>query len=250
VRYRAGLITRPKRVRFPLLQYLGREGLMEKQKRVAIYARVSTADQTCENQLLILRRYCETRGWTITREFIDHAISGSKKNRPSLHQLMEFAWPGNVDCVLVWRWDRFARSMSHLVEALDIFRERGVDFASHEERMDTTTSQGRLMFGVFASFSEFERNLIQERIHAGMARAYVCRTCSHQKHRAMVCAQCGCKSYTTNKQMGRTPLDPAKVSQIRALGGTASIRAIAARVGVSKSIVHKVLSTKGVEIVA
>jgi len=203
------------------------EGLMEKQKRVAIYARVSTADQTSDNQLLDLRKYCASRGWTVVDEFVDNAISGSKKDRPRLRSLMEFAWPGVVDCVLVWRFDRFARSLSHLVQALDTFRERGVDFASHQERIDTSTSQGKLMFGIFASFSEFERNLIQERIYAGLARAR-----------------------SQGKRFGAPPLPDIKRQEILALRGTASIRSIAARVGVSKSLVQKVLSTKGGPIVA
>lgn len=200
---------------------------MTDRKRVAIYARVSTSEQTSDNQLLELRSHCASRGWTIVREFVDHAISGSKKDRPHLRELMEFAWPGDVDCVLVWRFDRFARSLSHLVEALEEFRERGIDFASHQERIDTSTSQGKLMFGIFASFSEFERNIIQERIHAGIARAR-----------------------SQGKRLGRTPLAPDKISAIRALDGKASIRKIAARIGVSKSVVHKVLSTKGALIVA
>lgn len=204
-----------------------REGLMQKTKRVAIYARVSTSDQTADNQLLDLRKYCDACGWKVVDEFVDHAISGAKKDRPRLRQLMEFARPGNVDCVLVWRFDRFARSLSHLVEALEIFRERGVDFASHQERIDTTTSQGKLMFGIFGAFSEFERNLIQERIHAGIARARA-----------------------DGKRLGRAPLDPKQVSEILRLRGRGSVRAIAARIGVSKSVVQKVLSTKGPPIVA
>lgn len=200
---------------------------MEKQKRVAIYARVSTVDQTSENQLLDLQKYCAANRWTIVREFIDHGVSGTKKDRPHLRELMEFARPGNVDCVLVWRFDRFARSLSHLVEALDQFRERGIDFASHQERIDTSTSQGKLMFGIFASFSEFERNLIQERIFAGLARAR-----------------------SQGRVGGRRPLDQSKIAEILALRGKGSVRQIAARTHVSKSIVQKLLSTKQVEIVA
>lgn len=200
---------------------------MEKHKRVAIYARVSTADQTTENQLLDLRKLCSSCGWTIVREFLEPPISGAKKDRAMLRELMEFAQPGNVDCVLVWRFDRFARSLSHLVEALEIFRERGIDFASHQERIDTTTSQGKLMFGIFGSFAEFERNLIRERIYAGLARARI-----------------------NGKRLGRAPADPATIAEIRSLAGKASVRAIAARIGVSKSLVQKVLSTKGMRIVA
>lgn len=210
---------------------------MTKQKRVAIYARVSTSDQTAENQLLDLRKYCDACGWKVVREFVDHAVSGAKKDRPRLRELMEFARPGSVDCVLVWRFDRFARSLSHLVEALDTFRERGVDFASHQERIDTTTSQGKLMFGIFGAFSEFERNLIRERIHAGLARARF-----------------------NGKRLGRAPLSREKIDEIISLRG-ASVRTIAARVGVGKSVVSKVLrlellaaegklSTKGTRIVA
>jgi DNA invertase Pin-like site-specific DNA recombinase len=200
---------------------------MEKTKRVALYARVSTSDQTSDNQLLELRRHCASRGWSVVREFVDHAVSGSKKDRPHLRELMEFAWAGDVDCVLVWRFDRFARSLSHLVEALEEFRERGIDFASHQERIDTGTSQGKLMFGIFASFAEFERNIIQERIHAGLARARAQGT-----------------------RLGRAPLSSRKVADILTLRGKASIRAIATRIGVSKSVVHKVLSTRPISNVA
>ena len=137
---------------------------------VALYARVSTQDQTCENQLLELRRYAEARGWQ-TVEYVDHAVSGSKDRRPALDQLAADVKRHKVAAVACWRLDRLGRNLRHLVLLLDEWQARGVAFVTLGEGIDTSTPAGRLVAGVLGSIAEFERSRIQERIHAGLARA-------------------------------------------------------------------------------
>jgi DNA invertase Pin-like site-specific DNA recombinase len=141
-------------------------------RRAALYARVSTdaRGQDPETQLRQLREYAERRGFTVAGEFVDHA-SGTSNDRPQFKKLMEAARRREVDVVLVWRYDRFARSTQALVNALMEFRALGVDFISHQENVDTTTPQGELVFGMMASLAQFESSLIGERVRAGMARA-------------------------------------------------------------------------------
>jgi putative DNA-invertase from lambdoid prophage Rac len=138
--------------------------------RATIYARVSTSDQTCENQLLELRRYCEARGWQAT-EYVDAGISGAKDRRPALDQLMADAKRRKVDLVVCWKLDRFGRSLAHLVNAIQALTDAGVGFTSLGEGIDTRSATGRLMLGILGSFAEFERERIRERIHSGIARA-------------------------------------------------------------------------------
>ena len=136
----------------------------------AVYARVSTSDQTCENQLLELRRYADARGWRIV-EYVDHAVSGSKDRRPALDQLTADVRRHKVNTVICWRLDRLGRNLRHLVLLLDEWQARGVAFVTLGEGIDTSTAAGRLVAGVLGSIAEFERARIQERIHAGLARA-------------------------------------------------------------------------------
>ena len=138
--------------------------------RAAIYARVSTADQTCENQLIDLRRYCAARGWDAT-EYVDTGVSGAKDRRPALDQLMAHARRRKVDTVVVWRLDRFGRNLRHLITAIEELNAAGVSFVSMGENIDTASPTGRLLLGIMGSFAEFERERIRERIHAGLARA-------------------------------------------------------------------------------
>lgn len=137
---------------------------------VALYARVSTHDQTCENQLLELRRYAEARGWR-TVEYVDHGVSGSKDRRPALDQLTVDVKRHKVSAVACWRLDRLGRNLRHLVLLLDEWQARGIAFVTLGEGIDTSTPAGRLVAGVLGSIAEFERSRIQERIHAGLARA-------------------------------------------------------------------------------
>ena len=141
-------------------------------KRAAIYARVSTVDrgQDPETQLRQLREYADRRGFGITEEFVDRA-SGTRSDRERFRRLLEAARRRQFDVVLVWRYDRFARSMRELVNALSEFESLGIDFISYSEGADTTTPQGKLLFGIMASLAEFERSLIAERVKAGMQRA-------------------------------------------------------------------------------
>lgn len=145
---------------------------MVSHKRVAIYARVSTLDkgQDPETQLMALKEYAERRGFQIVGEYIDYA-SGTREDRPRYRTLLEAARKRQLDVVLVWRYDRFARSTQALVQALKEFQSLGVDFISYQENIDTTTPQGEMIFTVMASIAQFESALISERVKAGMARA-------------------------------------------------------------------------------
>jgi DNA invertase Pin-like site-specific DNA recombinase len=137
---------------------------------VAIYARVSTRDQNCELQLRELRQYAERRGWLVVGEYVDH-ISGSKDSRPHLNRLMADAHQRRFDAVVVWKIDRFGRSLKHLVTALADLAAYGVAFVSLRDNLDLSTPSGRLMFHVVAAMAEFERELIRERVRAGLANA-------------------------------------------------------------------------------
>lgn len=141
-------------------------------KRAAIYARVSTHNgQNPEMQLNEVRVYCERRGWAVAGEFVDTGISGSKERRPALDRLLADCRKRRIDAVVVYRYDRFARSVRQLVNALEEFRSLGIDFVSLHEGVDTSTPNGRLVFGIFASIAEFERELIRDRVRSGLAAA-------------------------------------------------------------------------------
>ena len=138
--------------------------------KVAVYARVSTHDQTAENQLIELRRYVAARGWSAV-EYVDHGVSGAKDRRPALDQLVADVRRHQVQGVVCWRLDRLGRNLRHLVMLLDDWQSRGVAFVTLGEGIDTSTPAGRLVAGVLGSIAEFERARIQERIMAGLARA-------------------------------------------------------------------------------
>src|ERR1700730_722281 len=141
--------------------------------RVALYERISTLNhgQDPEVQLRELRAYCERRGFEIAGEFIDKGISGSREQRPALDKLMAVCRKRLVDAVVVYRYDRFARSLRQLVNALEEFNSLDIDFISLHEGVDTSTPNGRLVFGIFASVAEFERHLTRDRICSGLAAA-------------------------------------------------------------------------------
>ncbi len=141
-------------------------------KRAAIYARVSTNNgQNPEMQLAEIRQYCLKREWTVAKEYVDKGISGVKEHRPALDSLLVDCQKRAIDCVVVYRYDRFARSLRQLVNALEEFRALGIDFVSLHEGVDTSTPNGRLVFGIFASIAEFERELIRDRVKSGLALA-------------------------------------------------------------------------------
>lgn len=179
--------------------------------RAAIYARVSTNNgQDPTMQTRELREYCERRGWEIAGEYVDAGISGAKERRPQLDLLLAVCRKRRVDAVVVYRYDRFARSLRHLVNALEEFRSLGIEFISLHEGVDTSTPNGRLVFGIFASIAEFERELIRDRVRSGIAAAR-----------------------SKGKTLGRpkVALDAARIATLRASGR--SWPQIAAELGVS-----------------
>jgi DNA invertase Pin-like site-specific DNA recombinase len=141
--------------------------------RAALYMRVSTKNhsQTTETQALALREYAAHRGFAIVEEYTDNGISGTKDSRPALDRLMRDAKARKLDVVIVARFDRFARSVSHLLRALDEFSHLGVDFISLSESIDTSTPIGKMLFTVLGAMAELERNLIKERVQMGISRA-------------------------------------------------------------------------------
>src|SRR5262249_32507943 len=188
--------------------------------RSALYCRASTTDQKVEMQLVALREYAERRGWQVAAEYVDQGVSGSKKRRPALAKLMADARRRAMDAVVVFRFDRFARSVSHLARALDEFRALGIEFVSLHEAIDTSTPMGRAMFHIAGAFAELEREIIRERVKAGLANA---------KRRG--------------RKVGRprTTVNIAKVHAMAANG--LSARAIAKTIGVSDYTVRGILSS-------
>jgi DNA invertase Pin-like site-specific DNA recombinase len=138
--------------------------------KCAIYARVSTTDQTCENQLLELRRFAAARGWEPV-EYVDSGVSGAKERRPQLDALMAAVRSRKADAVIATKLDRLARSVSHLVAMGREFQDLGVDLVILDQAIDTSTATGRLLYHVLASIAEFERDLIRDRVLAGLKRA-------------------------------------------------------------------------------
>ncbi len=190
-------------------------------KRVAIYARVSTIDknQDPETQLRVLRDLVRHHdGWSVADEFVDHA-SGGTTDREKYQELLDRVRKRQVDVVLVYRYNRFARSTRELINSLEEFRALDVDFISYSENIDTTTPQGRFFFTVIAGFAELEREQISENVRAGMARA-----------RAQ------------GKQISRPRIPEAKQKQIRDLAASGkSKRAIARELGVNRQTVTNYL---------
>ena len=187
-------------------------------KRIALYARVSTSNgqQDPEMQLRELREYAEHREMSIVGEYIDR-MTGSKDSRPSLNRLMADASQRKFDAVLVWKLDRFGRSLRHLVNALAELEALGLTFISLRDNLDLSTPSGRLMFQIIGAMAEFERSLIQERVKAGLRNAKA-----------------------KGKRLGRprAGVDESKVEALRASG--ASWRAVAEKLGVGVGTVHRI----------
>jgi DNA invertase Pin-like site-specific DNA recombinase len=190
--------------------------------RVALYARVSTSNgqQDPEMQLSELREYAGLRGWEITEEFTDQGVSGSKESRPALNRLMVDAQRRKFDAVLVWKIDRFGRSLKHLVNALAELGAFGVAFISLRDNLDLSTPSGRLMFQIIGAMAEFERALIQERVKAGLRNARA-----------------------KGKRLGRPrrDVDAARIAALRASG--ASWRAVSRELGVGIATLYRQTST-------
>jgi DNA invertase Pin-like site-specific DNA recombinase len=141
--------------------------------RAAIYARVSTLNggQDPTMQTRELEEYCQRRGWQIHDVYVDNGFSGKKDSRPHLNRMMQDAHERRFSVVVVWRFDRFARSVSHLLRALETFNAFGIQFVSLSEQVDTGTPTGKMVFTVLGAVAELERNLIAERVRAGLRHA-------------------------------------------------------------------------------
>ncbi len=187
-------------------------------KRIAIYARVSTTDQSTESQLLDLRRYTRERGWNIFKEYCDNGVSGTKDSRPALNGLLNDAKKRKFDVVLVWRFDRFARSTKHLILALEEFRNLGIDFVSYQENIDTSSPLGSAIFTIISAVAQLERDIIAERVKAGLRRAR-----------------------ENGKKLGRPRAEVSKGEIYRLHSHGLSLRKIATQLNISKSTVAKYL---------
>jgi DNA invertase Pin-like site-specific DNA recombinase len=141
--------------------------------KVAIYARVSTLNhgQDVRLQTAEQHQFAQARGWQVFDDYVDQGASGSKDSRPELNRLMADAHKRRFDVVLVWKLDRFGRSLRHLVNALAEFESLGIAFVSLSDNLDLSTASGRLMFNIIGAMAEFERALIQERVRAGIRNA-------------------------------------------------------------------------------
>jgi DNA invertase Pin-like site-specific DNA recombinase len=166
-------------------------------------------------QLRELREYCQRRAWDIAGEYVDQGMRGATDSRPELNRLMADAHKRRFEVVCVWRFDRFARSVSHLLRALETFKALGIDFVSYSEQMDTSTPAGKMVFTVLGAVAELERSLIVERVRAGLRNARA-----------------------KGKRLGRprVSVDPDQVARLRAQG--TSWRAISKQLGVSIGTAH------------
>lgn len=192
--------------------------------KAALYARVSTNNgQNPEVQLRELREYVARRGWELVAEYVDVGISGSKEKRPQLDALMNSAHRRQLDAVVVHRFDRFARSVSHLLRALETFNSLGIAFISLSEQIDTTTPAGKLVFTVLGAVAELERSLIVERVKAGLRNARA-----------------------RGKRLGRPKklLDLARLRRLRAQG--CSFRTCARQLGCSARTARRVAAASPV----
>ena len=192
--------------------------------RVAIYARVSTGSQTTENQLRELRSVAERLGHQVIAEFVDEGISGAKgrDQRPGLNSLMQGVTRRDFDKVMAWSVDRLGRSLRDLLAFMGELKAKGVDLYLHQQSLDTSTPAGKAMFQMLGVFSEFEREIIRERVNSGLARAKA-----------------------QGKKLGRPRADTTKrLAAIRKLRKQGlGINKIAKKLGIGTSVVQRVVAT-------
>jgi DNA invertase Pin-like site-specific DNA recombinase len=186
-------------------------------KRAVLYARVSTFDQRPETQLLDLRRLAEQRGFEVVLEYIDK-ISGAKAKRPALDQMLAAARRREFDVVLVWAADRLARSVRHFLEVLDTLNHLGIEFVSFRENLDTGGPLGRAVVVIVSAVAELERNLIIERVRAGLRRAKL-----------------------EGRQLGRRPIEIDRAALLRDRDRGLSLAQLAKRYGISRTSAARVL---------
>src|SRR5258705_4961508 len=199
------------------------ETILHRPPRAALYGRVSTTNhgQDVGLQTREMTQFAKARGWQIFGEYVDAGVSGAKDSRPELNRLMADAHKRRFDVVCVWRFDRFARSVSHLLRALETFKALGIDFVSFSEQMDTSTPTGKMVFTVLGAVAELERSLIVDRVRAGMRNARA-----------------------KGRRIGRPPRTQLSIETRTAIAGcyakaTTSLRAIARRFGTSLATVQR-----------
>jgi DNA invertase Pin-like site-specific DNA recombinase len=189
-------------------------------RRAALYVRVSTDRQTVENQELQLRQVAERRGWEVIEVCSDAGLSGAKdrKQRPGLDQMLSDASRGKFDVVMAWAIDRVGRSLIDLLGTIQHLEACGVDLYLDQQNIDTTTPMGKLIFQITGAFAEFERGMIRQRIHAGLARAR-----------------------KAGKVLGRARIDPAIEAAIRrSLEKGRGIRETAREIGVGHGTIQRI----------
>jgi DNA invertase Pin-like site-specific DNA recombinase len=189
-------------------------------KRAAMYVRVSTDRQTVENQVGALNKVAEARGWEIVTTFRDEGISGAKgrADRPGLDEMLKQAQRGKFDVVMAWAIDRLGRSLVDLLQTIESLKACSVDLYLDQQSIDTTTPAGKLMLQMCGAFAEFERSMLQARIHAGLKRAVA-----------------------NGKKLGRPLNDPQAIERAQdALGRGLGINRVAKLVGLSNGTVHRI----------
>lgn len=189
--------------------------------RTALYCRVSTSDQSPAMQLQALREYCTARGFEIFKEYTDHGISGTKDSRPALNALMDDARKRKFDAVVVYRFDRFARSSRHLIQALEEFKSLGIEFVSYQENIDTASPLGKAIFTIVSAMAELERNIIVERVKSGLKAAR-----------------------SKGKRLGRPKVTFDRNEALRLKHEGLGLRSIATMVGVSRATLSRALIQK------
>jgi len=187
-------------------------------KKVAVYVRVSTKDQSVDMQLNDLERYSKERGLSVFKVYKDNGVSGTKELRPALNDLINDARKRKFDTVLVWRFDRFARSTKHLVTALYEFRNLDIDFISYQENIDTSSPLGEAIFTIISAMSKLERDIIAERVKGGLRKARA-----------------------NGKRLGRPKSEVDTVKVIEYRKQNKSIRQIAKELGLSNNLVFRTL---------
>ena len=187
-------------------------------KRAVLYMRVSTVDQTTDNQAHDLKQMAQQRDLAVVEQYIDHGISGTRSRRPGLDRMMADARRGKFDIVLVWACDRLARSTKHFLETLDELSRLKIEFVSYREQLDTGGALGRAVVTIISVVAELERSLIVERVKAGMRRARL-----------------------EGRQIGRVPLAVDRAALLRDRARGVKLTQLAKAYGISKASVCRII---------
>jgi DNA invertase Pin-like site-specific DNA recombinase len=190
---------------------------MKQKKSVSIYARVSTERQAVDMQLAELREYVQRAGWKVYSEFVDESYTGKNTARPAFKEMIDEARQRKLDVLLVWKLDRLSRSLKDLIGTLDELGHLGIDFISYDNKIDTSSPTGKLVFQVIGAVAEFERNIISERVKAGLRNAR-----------------------RKGKRLGRPPVLPMVIEKAKKLRNEGlSYRKIGKQLGISEGMVRK-----------